>query len=228
MSQERRSLYRILHVQPEAPPEIITAAYRCLMTKLKCHPDRGGDHDTAVRINQAYAVLSNASKRRLYDDERKVRQSGRQGTRPSAPASSDSRICPFCSASLPRAIVVGTRCTRCSSPLSAIAHQIKSQPEVVGRRRATRFSKNIAGTVQAGPTRRPAAARLRDISITGVSFFTALELKSGNNVRLIAPGIDLVAHVISTRLRDRIYLVHAQVLTANFDANAGVFVSVSA
>ena len=43
--QNRRNLYRILHVQPEAPLEIIKASYRSLMTKLKLHPDLGGDHD---------------------------------------------------------------------------------------------------------------------------------------------------------------------------------------
>ena len=41
MKNERRSLYRVLHVQPEAPAAIIAAAYRCLMTKLRHHPDLG-------------------------------------------------------------------------------------------------------------------------------------------------------------------------------------------
>ena len=39
MSEERRNLYRILHVQPEAPPEVIKAAYRALMITLRGHPD---------------------------------------------------------------------------------------------------------------------------------------------------------------------------------------------
>ena len=65
--KNRRNFYRILHVQPEAPLEVIKASYRSLMSKLKAHPDLGGDHEAAVLINQAYAVLSNVEKRRQYD-----------------------------------------------------------------------------------------------------------------------------------------------------------------
>ena len=78
----RRNYYRILHVQPEAPLEIIKASYRGLMTKLKAHPDLGGDHDAAVLINQAYAVLSNPEKRRRYDLDRQ----GQFATAPVPPA----------------------------------------------------------------------------------------------------------------------------------------------
>ncbi len=54
-------------MQPEAPPEIIKASYRSLMSKLKLHPDLGGDHEIASLINQAYAVLSDPERRRQYD-----------------------------------------------------------------------------------------------------------------------------------------------------------------
>ena len=39
MRRERRNLYRLLHVQPEAPPEVIKAAWRALMSTLRAHPD---------------------------------------------------------------------------------------------------------------------------------------------------------------------------------------------
>ena len=68
MINNRRNFYRILHIQPEAPAEIIKASYRSLMTKLNVHPDRGGDHESAVLINQAYAVLIDPQKRRKYDE----------------------------------------------------------------------------------------------------------------------------------------------------------------
>ena len=61
--ENRRNLYRILHVQPDAPEEIIRSSYRTLMTKLRRHPDLGGDHFTATLINEAYAVLSDPEKR---------------------------------------------------------------------------------------------------------------------------------------------------------------------
>ena len=83
--QNRRNLYRILHVQPEAPLEIIKASYRSLMTKLKLHPDLGGDHEAAVLINQAYAVLGDPERRRRYDDLLR-----RQGPPPAGPAAPSS------------------------------------------------------------------------------------------------------------------------------------------
>ena len=63
----RRNYYRILHVQPDAPVELIKASYRTLMHKMNHHPDLGGDHDTAVMINQAYDTLSDPKKRQAYD-----------------------------------------------------------------------------------------------------------------------------------------------------------------
>lgn len=65
--KNRRNYYRILHVQPDAPVELIKASYRTLMHKMKHHPDLGGDHDTAVLINEAYDTLTNATKRKAYD-----------------------------------------------------------------------------------------------------------------------------------------------------------------
>ena len=41
--ENRRNYYRILHVQPDAPTEIIKSSYRTLMQKLRMHPDLGGD-----------------------------------------------------------------------------------------------------------------------------------------------------------------------------------------
>jgi DnaJ-class molecular chaperone len=63
----QRNLYRILYVQPDAPVEIIRASYRTVMQKLKAHPDLGGDEWNAAIINKAFAVLSDAQKRRAYD-----------------------------------------------------------------------------------------------------------------------------------------------------------------
>lgn len=66
-ASNRRNHYRILHVQPDAPYEVIRANYRTLMQKLKLHPDLGGDHWTAVQVNTAYAVLSDPARRKAYD-----------------------------------------------------------------------------------------------------------------------------------------------------------------
>ncbi len=63
----RRNYYRILHVQRDAPLEVIKSSYRTLMQRLKMHPDLGGDHWNAALINEAYQVLTDPEKRAAYD-----------------------------------------------------------------------------------------------------------------------------------------------------------------
>ena len=65
--ENKRNYYRILHVQPDAPREIIQSSYRTLMQKLKAHPDLGGEEWNATVINEAYQVLMDTSKRLAYD-----------------------------------------------------------------------------------------------------------------------------------------------------------------
>lgn len=61
--------YKILGVQRDADPKAIKEAYRELA--LKYHPDRNREDPEAVNrmkdVNEAYAVLSHADKRREYD-----------------------------------------------------------------------------------------------------------------------------------------------------------------
>ena len=65
--KNKRNYYRILHVQPDAPAEVIRASYRTLMQRLKQHPDLGGKHWNATVINEAFAVLGDADRRCTYD-----------------------------------------------------------------------------------------------------------------------------------------------------------------
>lgn len=65
--KNKRNYYRILHVQPDAPTEVIRASYRTLMQKLKQHPDLGGEHWNASVINEAHEVLVDADRRHAYD-----------------------------------------------------------------------------------------------------------------------------------------------------------------
>ncbi|MEM7377201.1 MAG: J domain-containing protein [Pseudomonadota bacterium] len=62
----RRNSYRLLRLQPEAPPELITRVYRTLMQQMRYHPDLGGDTHQASLINQAY--------RRLMDPHERARE----------------------------------------------------------------------------------------------------------------------------------------------------------
>lgn len=80
--KNKRNYYRILHVQPDAPVELIKMSYRTIMQKLKKHPDLGGDEWDASVINEAYAVLSDKRLRAAYDArllrERSMADAGQQ------------------------------------------------------------------------------------------------------------------------------------------------------
>ena len=69
-----RDLYSILGVLPDAEEVVIKAAYRALAQRY--HPDKwkgnaAEAHQRMVLLNQAYAVLSDPSKRSAYDATRK-------------------------------------------------------------------------------------------------------------------------------------------------------------
>lgn len=54
--------YRVLHLYPSAPPELAQAAHRILIKQV--HPDRGGSHDEAVRLNAAWELVRTELERR--------------------------------------------------------------------------------------------------------------------------------------------------------------------
>ena len=66
---ERRDYYEILGVERTADESVIKRAYRALA--MRYHPDRNpGDRECVARmkeINEAYAVLCDCDKRRIYD-----------------------------------------------------------------------------------------------------------------------------------------------------------------
>jgi DnaJ-class molecular chaperone len=61
--ENKRNYYRVLYVQPDAPMEVVQAAYRTIMQKLKAHPDLGGDHWNASVINEAFETLIDPGRR---------------------------------------------------------------------------------------------------------------------------------------------------------------------
>ena len=53
---QKTDAYRTLYLLPEAPPELVKAAYRALAQIY--HPDHGGDTEAMQRINEAYRMLA--------------------------------------------------------------------------------------------------------------------------------------------------------------------------
>ena len=60
--------YNILGVNESADSNEIKRSFRKL--SMKHHPDRGGSKETFQKINEAYQILGEESKRKTYDMQR--------------------------------------------------------------------------------------------------------------------------------------------------------------
>ena len=71
--EEEEDHYAVLGVSPDAPGDVVRAAYRALVAK--CHPDRNPDNRDAEaklkRLNAAFQVVGNPEKRSQYDASRR-------------------------------------------------------------------------------------------------------------------------------------------------------------
>eukprot|EP01069_Polyplicarium_translucidae_P012422 Polyplicarium_translucidae@DN5187_c0_g1_i1.p1 len=63
---DNKKLYSVLGVEPNASQDAIRKAYRKLA--IQHHPDKGGDPEVFKEISRANEVLSDAEKRKLYDE----------------------------------------------------------------------------------------------------------------------------------------------------------------
>jgi curved DNA-binding protein CbpA len=231
---ERRNHYRVLHVQPEAPIEVIRAAYRALMSTLRAHPDLGGNPEMAARLNAAYQVLSDPEARARYD--RGLRRTPRGMSAAAAgivvphPAAwRADRRCPFCQMPFAAEPGPGLRCTRCDSPLGPAPNAGRAGGELVGRRRGERFARPIDVVLRLSGQMSERAARLRDVSLTGLSLLHAQPLPVGSSLRVIAPQFDTVAIVVDCRPSGKLHSVHARLLTLQLlKSGRGVYVDVRA
>jgi len=236
---ERRNLYRILYVQPEAPTAVIKASYRALMSTLRIHPDLGGDHDQAARINHAYEVLSDPQRRKAYDLAlRRPRAEARFGFAAAAPPPgaagpdparwASNGVCPFCRAGLPAVLSIETSCPRCGSPLQPPPGEREERPELIGRRRSTRVARSGEAALRLAGAAEDFTVRLRDLSFTGLSVESARPVAVESVVRVRTDAFDAVALVVQCRAHGKSYLVHARLLTMRLHWRTGAFVSTPA
>lgn len=248
MPQERRNLYRILHVQPEAPLEVIRASYRTLMSTLRAHPDLGGDPDAAARINAAYAILSDPQRRRAYDLSLKAGPARRAASASSsraeaaapapAPAAAETfavhdpaawladRACPFCRQPLPAVVAAQTRCAGCDSPL--LRRPALERGELFGRRRSPRNARPIGATLRLPGLPGDHAVRLRDLSLGGFSLVSPVPAPVRGAMRVMTSGFDGVAVVVGCQRQADGWLLHGELLTLQLLRSQGVFVSAKA
>lgn len=230
MSLNRRNHYRILHVQTDAPPEVIKAAYRALIALH--HPDVGGDHELASLITEAHTVLSNATRRAAYDALRMVRWTRQplddSGVRPESARPRPPGSCPMCALQV-TGLKIGreTRCSRCRAPMYPVRTS-GSASSPAERRILPRVSKSDWAVLYPSWPSDVIDVRLRDLSLDGLSVYAGAEIPVGRTIRVTGSSFDVVADIVSCRALDRVFTLHARLVTALFKQPTGGFVSTSA
>jgi hypothetical protein len=239
--KNRRNYYRILHVQPDAPAEIIRASYRTLMQRLRMHPDLGGDVSNAALINEAFAALDDPSRRAAYDRSRRRvveeraerRRADAAAQAAAAPALEAPRaaaicVCAFCGtphnaadSARPRAA-----CASCGSPLHAA---VKLSPD--GARRALPRKPRIMPVAfcLSWPARVLLTGTTEDVSISGMRLTAGRELPIEALLRIDCEFCSAVGVVRSASrrvgARPQAWTIGVEFLTVSVKRPLGNFVS---
>jgi hypothetical protein len=233
-----RDYYRILHVQPDAPTEIILASYRTLMQRLRNHPDLGGDHEHAILLNEAHAVLSDPERRAAYDLQREAaRAAAEPETTIVAPDADDTAElfatlrCIFCAAphGLKRALTPDDECSSCASPLYPTE---RHRLEYSGQRMLARIPKRRSVSFYtAWPQAEAYTAQMRDISLNGMQLHASLPLSVNQVVKIdcaICCALARVAHCRRDPHTREYWFIGVEFLTLRFANKSGSFVSARA
>lgn len=229
--ENRRNLYRILHVQSDAPEEIIQSSYRTLMTKLRRHPDLGGDHYTATLINEAYAVLSDPARRAAYDEAcRSVAAGPQKPAEPPTVKPPPAPACPFCGAvhGFTGPIHTTATCTTCNSPLApAVRERLDS-----GQRAVSRVPRRIALNYFTGwPGQGPFPGETRDLSLHGLLFVANSALPVSRVIKVDCEPLVALARVVACNdndQRDWRWLIRTEYVTVRFRRPRGGFLATRA
>jgi len=225
MAPNRRNLYRVLQVQPDADPEVISAAYRALMAK---HRNNESTTDALITsLEEAWRVLSDTARRAAYDEQRAERGARTSRGDPSrrgvvstqAPAhDAGCHGCAFCGLALPDHVHADSRCVRCDAPLAPVGSSLTSTAPGE-RRRVPRVTKSDWAMLHVEGRHQPLEVRMRDLSLDGTSLYCDIALTLHQRVRIVGRAFDLVADIISRRRVSNVFVLHARLLAAHFPAN---------
>lgn len=242
----RQNYYRILHVQPDAPLEIIKSSYRTLMHRLNQHPDRGGDHNIATMINEAYRVLSDPSKRARYDlafknmsanqtsfkdharrkTERKNHDAPRFYNRGEAARKGG---CAFCMTPYPVSLrnEPYAECPVCRSPLYEARRLLNSKSSKRSIERITHYEK--MAFYSCWPQKSAYQGLIRDLSPQGLQFLSRTALAKDQIIKLDGDTLHATCRIACCLPKSdadgRYYRIGAEFLTLRFNRSRGTFVS---
>jgi len=246
--KNRRNYYRILHVQPDAPVEIIKSSYRTLMQKLAQHPDLGGDHWNSSLINEAKAVLTDPVLRAEYDRQllefhtlkelTSRRQSRRQSDKTSEPVSATRRYesiikhyCLFCKNPYPgnSRIQPDTICTQCQSPLYPVE---KMKTEKSFQRSVNRIKKHQEiRFCTYWPPPKIYKGQIHDLSPHGMRFLTDQPFNKGQIIKIDSQVLQATARITNCRKQGSglraVYGIGVEFVSLHFQKSHGTFVSVT-
>ena len=242
--RNRRNHYRMLHVQPDAPCEIIKASYRTLMQKLKQHPDLGGDDWNASILNEAYTILTNSEKRAAYDQQflhkykticvqARKQEHGREKQRKSAkapPYRKDDSRCPFCGTPIPVRFRYSNSgdCNHCHSPLKPV---VRLRLTGKSRRALQRTSHHVSIRYYAHPEKiTEKSGTTRDLSPYGMQFSATNRLDKNQIIKIVSDVLSAVARVTYCHQHSgrKGYAIGVEFLTLCFHERTGTFISENA
>jgi len=138
------------------------------------------------------------------------------------------RRCALCRQPVALGIRADSRCPTCHSPLATLPGPDDPAHELLGRRGAVRRDQSHVAMLCVGWPSTPLPVRWRDLSLTGLSFYSPQALPAGQTLRLTDSAIDVVAEVVGCRPQGRVFAVHARLQAALLLQATGVFVSAQA
>ncbi len=253
-NDNQRNYYRILHVQPDAEPEVIKASHRALAGLLT-----GGHRQL---LDEAFSVINDAEMRARYDvlirsfthaaSVEKLNETLCPGgdyvgdTRTSGSTNepeNDSgatletvdiapyraainHYCFFCKTPHPGENVLqsGRFCGECASPLYSMDVVSGELP----KRGLIRMERSeLANCYEFWPGK-PVQVSLENLSPVGVNFSIAQKLEVNQIIKLDATGFKAVAEVVYCRGSHAFSNIGAKFLSVEFGRNTGNFVSLTA
>lgn len=221
--------YEVLHVQSDAPLEIIKASYRALMMQLNAHPDRGGNTEQAALINIAYNTLKNPASRAKYDASLNTTTHTTNEPEQDATQAPESKvICLFCQhINHASEHYLEAVCNNCNSPLFSMSLDDSKE-----QRSLLRIDKSEICNYYIHWPGQPYAAKLVDISPQGLSLQTPKLLALSQTIKLQSNSLQGIATVKNVRqigsAAEPLYIVGVQFNTVQFHMDRGNFISTSA